>query len=909
MQQEDILQSAGLIGDQPTGKDYLGFRPYVLAVAAFLTDTNTIPPLTVSIEGEWGSGKSSFLKQLKEELIPEWKRPFYSVCFLPWLFSKKRQRRYSVSFNPWRYSENEALWAAFAVEFEHQISKTAPLKRKVWFKVRQVDYTKIAWDLVKIFIPAFVAFLVTWLLPGIFDRVKDSDIFRTVVALFVLIPAIFPAKDAFKELKDKLTKEIMSLKLKDYLLERPNYSGKLPFLDKFHEDIQKLTSSLCGNDPIYVFIDDLDRCEPGQALELMQALNLLISDELKIIFILAIDRKKVAAGYAAKHFHLVQYLDPVEFRLGEPQAERFKTYAAVQYGYEFLEKFIQVPFQLPIPKEPNLNKLLNHIVKFETKESSQRDQKQSQDSKTTSMAPPKPETSISEPVSAPFKLEEHPKIAQDIMVLIAASLGNNPRRIKKFFNIYRLQTYIGSRTGLFAMKLAGDDYKQGLSPIQLAKILVIAQAWPHFIDHWQQFRYFVLYLRDYTNSKKHWSADKLQEFKNTVCGMAGFQAGSDEAEQYWKIFTHWSKQEPLMGVFNYKADEGEQHQIWAIPIGDLLKISPVYKTEQFTIPPMGASVPPQSGEVASSQVSIRSIDPSQVPPSEYSAARLDEILKEVEEYLNTNLKEGETRYFLDGAAAETAYVMRVNGRTLPEIKAEIDRLLGRSKIYTEEQLKQEAIQNWLGGEAFRYQDSVQDKATVEQLLNDIRSEAANSDKYPYSIDEGIVESVNIMFQSGTPLEEIKTEILKYLSRPIDSETTESKSNFQAEEPLGDGPETRNPITGEWEDPPKNYGGMSYGGLQNVSPPVPNLQEALNSGLGFDIGYSGKRVRETNEGPVYEVQDSKTGEWFQVPSPNQVMQEALNKNIQEGMEQAQVDPSTEKKPFAYGIEGQGYSEGH
>ena len=102
MSQDDLLQSSGLIGDQPTKDDYLGFQPYVLAVAAFLTDAGTIPPLTLSVEREWGSGKSSFLKQLKEEL------------------SKQRNPFFSVSFNPWRYSENEALWAAFAIEFERQ---------------------------------------------------------------------------------------------------------------------------------------------------------------------------------------------------------------------------------------------------------------------------------------------------------------------------------------------------------------------------------------------------------------------------------------------------------------------------------------------------------------------------------------------------------------------------------------------------------------------------------------------------------------------------------------------------------------------------------------------------------------------------------------------------------------------
>src|SRR5689334_14903882 len=50
--------------DAPADTDKLGFEPYVRAVAWFLIDPKTRPPLTLSIEGPWGSGKSSFMLQL-----------------------------------------------------------------------------------------------------------------------------------------------------------------------------------------------------------------------------------------------------------------------------------------------------------------------------------------------------------------------------------------------------------------------------------------------------------------------------------------------------------------------------------------------------------------------------------------------------------------------------------------------------------------------------------------------------------------------------------------------------------------------------------------------------------------------------------------------------------------------------
>ncbi len=57
------------IGDQPATEDTLGFAPYVIALAEFLTSKDTKAPLTISIEGEWGSGKSSFMKQLQKQIL------------------------------------------------------------------------------------------------------------------------------------------------------------------------------------------------------------------------------------------------------------------------------------------------------------------------------------------------------------------------------------------------------------------------------------------------------------------------------------------------------------------------------------------------------------------------------------------------------------------------------------------------------------------------------------------------------------------------------------------------------------------------------------------------------------------------------------------------------------------------
>jgi hypothetical protein len=115
----------------------LGFKPYVDAVAEFLRSEDTKPPLTLSIEGEWGSGKSSFMGQLRIALIDggllklirkAWsEEPKISVGTI-WpsmkrLWKRAQRRTFTVQFNPWRHDKEESLWATFALEFLRQVSE------------------------------------------------------------------------------------------------------------------------------------------------------------------------------------------------------------------------------------------------------------------------------------------------------------------------------------------------------------------------------------------------------------------------------------------------------------------------------------------------------------------------------------------------------------------------------------------------------------------------------------------------------------------------------------------------------------------------------------------------------------------------------------------------------------------
>ncbi len=63
------------------------------------------------------------------------------------------------------------------------------------------------------------------------------------------------------------------LDLKNYI-QSPNYKDRIAFIDKFQDDFKKIVAAYAGkNKRVYVFIDDIDRCEGPKAADIMSAIN------------------------------------------------------------------------------------------------------------------------------------------------------------------------------------------------------------------------------------------------------------------------------------------------------------------------------------------------------------------------------------------------------------------------------------------------------------------------------------------------------------------------------------------------------------------------------------------------------------------------------------------------------------
>jgi KAP family P-loop domain len=534
MSQDDTAFTA-TVGDLIAEKDRLGFEPYVEAVAHFLRSPGTKPPLTMSIEGEWGSGKSSFMAQLQSVLKE-------GVTELPGVESR---RPFMITFNAWRHDKEDALWAAFALSFSRQIALQLPFWERLvgsikllisrfnwrdgWLEASRAVAISTLLILLALILPvtlltqgrAYANSLSSFIVslghksgdPKNEDSTHKTD--DPIVALLLtgtgwtssIALAIYLWTKARKVIGNPL-----EVNLRKYQ-SSPDYESRTEFIESFHRDFKRIVNAYTdlNHQKVYVFVDDLDRCEPSKAADLMRAINMLIAEDQRLIFIIGMDRQKIAAGIALKYENLLPYLIRGNSQNGNGAQSVTRD---LRFGNEFLEKFIQLPFSVPAPSPECLRAFVQDIS--ETTKSTEEVQprpgqdqsEESQDAKRVEAGVGKDEASRQRDGTNPIKHSERDsfrllverdfRTVRDITLLVSDALRDNPRRIKQFINLFRLKFYIAIETGLFDT----IDGQRELEPEQLGKLTAIFLRWPSFAYDWLENPELLKRLQDFALSPR-----------------------------------------------------------------------------------------------------------------------------------------------------------------------------------------------------------------------------------------------------------------------------------------------------------------------------------------------------------------------------------------------------------------------
>lgn len=286
------------IDDRPAEKDALHFTPACQAFKELITDPQTRTPLVIGIFGRWGTGKTTFMTLLRNEL--------------------RSKKLATVWFNAWQYSQEDELWAAFLQSLLNQAGEDLPPWEKAGFYLRlfinRTDW-KVALKLAAQTLFRILVVIIPLVLAWPIVQRWWSGVYQVVLKLaggVVVVAAGWWG--AIKPLIEAVHKDVKM----DFSAARKSsdYEEHIAFLDKFREHFKDIVDSLPSknNARLAVFIDDLDRCAPDRALQVLDAVKLFV-DVPGCFFILGLDdiliQKAVQEKYKDSLEEQQHYLDKI----------------------------------------------------------------------------------------------------------------------------------------------------------------------------------------------------------------------------------------------------------------------------------------------------------------------------------------------------------------------------------------------------------------------------------------------------------------------------------------------------------------------------------------------------------------------------------------------------------------------
>ena len=439
----------GAANDGVTVEDQLGFAHYVQAFAELIDSPYTVPPITIGIYGAWGMGKTFLLRNIAARLQDEAfrKRPNPS--------DRERPQVHVVSFNAWEYSANEVIWPGLVRKIMSTLERTTHPSRVGRFLLRLRRNLARQIRVARGRIIGAVTLLAGALVVALWQDRVDPAVLGGVIAALGVGGVAKVVSDA---VADPLGQWFTSL------FEQSSYGGEIGYMEEIKRDLGRLQQELKKHHGrVVVMIDDLDRCEPDKAVEVLQAVNLLIDFD-SFIVCLGIDARVITRA-VERHYQDL---------LAEAGAS----------GYEYLDKIVQIPFRIPEPTGQEIDDFLK--AQLGDPEPEPEPESQGRLVRTPSAAPPD-DVSAPEPaavgngdrgVAPPPAVEPGAAPAPvafgytelQAFTGMTRYLRPNPRHLKRLVNVYRLVRSLAA--------IRGDESVSG-DPRATVRWLVLAAQWPY----------------------------------------------------------------------------------------------------------------------------------------------------------------------------------------------------------------------------------------------------------------------------------------------------------------------------------------------------------------------------------------------------------------------------------------------
>lgn len=234
-------------------EDKLNFKKSATVLTKFILKSDT--PISIGINGKWGTGKTSLMRLIEENL--------------------KDESEILISrFDTWKYSNEKEIWRVLMLSLIDDLDPD----------------NKNEYDTAN-------------LISGILD------------IGFIASKALLSSGVTFFADKDNIVESFEKLKNVEKSREEEIMKNELKTVKTFREELEKLINKTVGNNGKYIiFIDDLDRIIPEKVVEIIEAIKIFLNCK-RCVFIIGCDYEYIDKCFESKYsgidFSGKNYIDKI----------------------------------------------------------------------------------------------------------------------------------------------------------------------------------------------------------------------------------------------------------------------------------------------------------------------------------------------------------------------------------------------------------------------------------------------------------------------------------------------------------------------------------------------------------------------------------------------------------------------
>lgn len=301
--------------DRPNEKPSLNFDLYAkeLGKIAVKATTSNEGAFTVGIFGSWGSGKTTLMRCIErnfKDYVTQFALEDFEAHLLDHNLDATKLK--TIWFNPWKYDDTHGIRNALIQTILREMaedSQRAIVKEKCNNLATRYDVSQCFLHIVE--------HLAGAALQSQMCGVNPIEIFK-----------------GFKKLGGKARTNSQQNEVNDLALELD--TDPYLFINSFEAQFREVVKEYVGeNGRLVIFIDDLDRCLPENALTVLESLKLYL-DNANCVFFIGLDKRVIEQAVK----------------------QRYKDLNVT--GKEYIEKMIQLNFFLPEKNSKEVTQVLQN---------------------------------------------------------------------------------------------------------------------------------------------------------------------------------------------------------------------------------------------------------------------------------------------------------------------------------------------------------------------------------------------------------------------------------------------------------------------------------------------------------------------------------------------------------------------